>query len=276
MKKIAFFGTSHTYGNCTDVELNRIDHAWPEQVAERLDVDHLNFGMPGAPNIEIQILLTEAINNGLLDDVDTIILEPRLTHDWILWDNYNLEHEGTQPFYARSKAGHEEFGISESKRKSAHNKYVQEVGLYQINNTRDYELKMGKSINRLMLNKFRHSLETISYYNWNTIGLLYQSYQYLRTWKTMCESIDKKFYWINWEAFFSRTNRYKQSKGHENLDNDFKDIKSCCINTDMSVADYMTTKSISENKNYLCGCKHFNVEAQKHIAEFIIEKLTTR
>ena len=166
MNKIAFFGTSHTYGNCTDVDLNRIDHAWPEQVAERLNVDHLNFGMPGAPNIEIQILLTEAINNGLLDDVDTVIVEPRLTHDWILWDNYNLEHEGTQPFYARTKAGHKEYGIGESKNKSAHNKYVQEVGLYQINNTKDYELKMGKSINRLMLNKFRHALETISYYNW--------------------------------------------------------------------------------------------------------------
>ena len=89
----------------------------------------------------------------------------------------------------------------------------------------------------------------------------------------MCESIDKKFYWINWEAFFSRTNRYKQSKGHKNLDMDFKDIKSCCLNPDISVADYINTKSISENKNYLCGCKHFNVEAQEYITEFVIENI---
>ena len=273
MNKIAFFGTSHTYGSCSDIQDDQspecISHAWPEQVAEIFNANHLNFGLPGSPNIEIQILLVEAFTNGLLDDVDTIIIEPRLSHDHILWNNHNKSHEGTQPLYARTKAGHKEFGIKEAKNKSIHHRYVQELNINNLDNTKEYERKMKKPIHKLMLNKLRHCVETLHYYNQDTVGMLYQSYQYVKTWKIMCESIDKKFYWINWTSTVndSMLNEY------------FKDINDCCLNLDLSVADFMAAKTSDEKQNYFCGCKHFNVKAQPHIAKFIakrLKKLTTR
>ena len=267
MKKVAFFGSSHTYGSCSDVENERIDHAWPEHVAEKLGVDHLNFGLPGCPNLEIQILLTEAINDGLLDDVDTVIMEPRLSYDHILWNNYDRDHQGTLPLYARTKSGQVRFGAEKSKRTSLHHKYVQEINLNSLDSTEEYERKMKRPIHKLMLDNLRRAVETLYYYNQDAMGTLYQSYQYVRTWKSMCDMLDKKFYWMNWSSI------YGENKDNAILDSYFQDILDRCINPHLSVWDFMQKKSLNHNKNYFCGCKHFNVQAQPFIAEFVIENI---
>ena len=279
MKKIAFFGTSHTYGSCSDVKNDRIDHAWPEHMAERLGADHLNFGLPGSTNFEMQIIFNETINDGLLDDVDTVIIEPRLSYDHILWNNYDKNHEGTRPLYAMTKAGSNHFGHRHdhydelgnfhcgNKCDSLHHKYVQEINLNNLDNKIEYERKMKKPIHRLMLDKMRHAVETIYYYNQDDMGMLYQSYQYLRVWGTMCKLLDKKFYWMNWSSI------YGENKKDAILDPYFQDILDLCINPQKSVTDFMARKMKDENKNYVCECNHHNVEAQPIIAEFLIENI---
>ena len=93
MNKIAFFGTSHTYGQCSDLPNDIVDKPWANHLADKLNADILNYGLTGATNFEIQVIINEALDAGYLEDVDTVILEPRLFWDSIMVHNkYNTGH----------------------------------------------------------------------------------------------------------------------------------------------------------------------------------------
>ena len=59
--------------------------------AEELNKEFYNFGIGGSDNTTILDAILEAFNRGTLDDVDTLILEPRLSFDTVRlpYDNIN-------------------------------------------------------------------------------------------------------------------------------------------------------------------------------------------
>ena len=102
--KIAFFGTSHTYGDCKEgVSAHEdffkyLETPWPDIFAKKLDKDFYNFGVGGADNMTMLDTVLDAFSQGKMDDVDTVILEPRLTFDTVKvpYDNTGYERDWRQ------------------------------------------------------------------------------------------------------------------------------------------------------------------------------------
>jgi len=269
MNKIAFFGTSHTYGQCRDLPDEVVKKPWTNILAEKCGIESVNFGLPGSTNFEIQIVINEALQNGDLDNVDTIIVEPRLSFD----DLQVLNKYNDGEFCNTANNKDDLITVTRQYIDTIHSPWHRSIsmtlGLGDFYNLDHFKKKY---FNMVALDT-KHTLEQKDLQNFvnqyaliveHNKFLVYKNIEFMKTLQLLMESLGKKFYWINWECGYPiDKNIYPKQK----------DVIKNCLNTDISVKDYMTEKY---GKQYLCSCSHWNEEAQSLISEFVLKRLKLR
>ena len=266
MNKIAFFGTSHTHGQCNDLPEDRVVKPWTNCLADSFNAECLNFGLMGATNFELQVLVNEAIGLGYLEDVDTVVMEPRLSFDDLTVKNKfnNGSFNNTQDNLGKLIGFTRQYiDIGEP---PWHYSINRTLGLGDFKDLKGFNQKYFNSdivtteqrLERSELEKLvnLHAL----FVEHNTL-MVYKNLEFMNTMKNLFNSLDKKFYWINWECGIKINS--KTFPLHST-------IIQYCLNSDISIKDYMINM---HNKKYLCSCSHWNEEAQPLIGEFISKRL---
>ena len=258
MSKTAFFGTSHTCGDCAEEPTGYIPNPWPKLV----DDTAYNYSMSGATNFELSVIINEAFSLNYLDDVNTVILEPRLSFSALMWNR--LEENlivGNDPLIKSTT----EFTNTDAD--CAHHYFTTEVGTGDFMNDERIRRKVfgknGNLISKMEINDIKQSVTTYLVNNGNTNSMLYQNLNFVKTIMLLCKAYNKEFYWIDWEL---------PPHVDIHLHSMFDDVMNCCLNPDKSVKGFILDK----NKNYVCSCGHLNAKAQPLIAEFIKERLDAK
>ena len=265
MSKIAFFGTSHTYGDCSDVETGFMPKhvLWSSLLGRMLDKEVLNFGNSGTTNFELMVILNDAFSEGYLDDVDTIVFEPRLSHDAIcisppneesLDDSFNSslikitrEFERRKYRFFHQLMYHSATHNDVESIEHAHMRYFDDQEpLTAMQDVILKRLKQHVSLYYMFLKE-----ETI----------IYKGLQLVRNLQTLCKLSNKKLYWVNWECEETTDMRMNPI-----LDPILED----CLNPDVSIRNHINR---TYGKHLQCECHHFGVEAQKYIAQFLLERI---
>lgn len=266
MNKIAFFGTSHTYGQCNDLPNGIVDKPWVGHLSDSLNTELLNYGLRGATNFDIQVLINEALDAGYLEDVDTVILEPRLYWDSIMVQNKynsgslnntsnnkdNLIGKTRQYLDTVVSPWHYSIALELSIGDFEVHKHFNEK--YFCTDDIDFQHRLErKDLNKLV--------ELYTLFVEHTNFMIYKNLEFVRTIQNLCYALGKKFYWINWES--SNSINSDVFPLHQT-------VLNSCLNTDISIKDYMTR---IHGVKYLCSCSHWNEEAQPLISEFIYKRL---
>lgn len=266
MNKVAFFGTSHTYGQCNDLPNGIVDKPWTNYLSE----DLLNFGIRGATNFEIQIIINEALDAGYLEDVDTVILEPRLFWDSIMVQNkYNTG-------YINDTSNNKDNLIGKTRQyidtvvAPWHYSIAKELSIgdfevhkhfnekYFCTDDIDFEQRLERKDLNTLVKLYTLFVE-------HTNFMIYKNLEFVKTIQNLCNALGKKFYWINWESSSNAINSEVFPLHQSVLDS--------CLNTDISVKDYITRM---HGVKFLCSCSHCNEEAQPLIGEFIHRRLNKK
>lgn len=259
MGKIAFFGTSHTWGDCAEEPNGCVSNPWPQFVAK----DSLNYSMSGATNFELSVIINEAFLLNYLDEVDTVILEPRTGFSALMWNKLEEGFElGNDPLIKSS------WEFRNIKTDCPHFNWTIEIGTGDFMSDERIRRKIfgkgGNLISKLEIDEIKKSVSTYSIQNGNTNSMLYQNLNFIRTVKLLCDAYNKKFYWVNWE-----TADHVDIKLHPSM---FEDVLDCCLNPEMSMKRYI----FNIDKKLSCSCGHLNAKAQPIIAKFITEKLNDK
>ena len=282
--KIAFFGTSHTYGDCAEGinhhegQVRFVEKPWPVWFAKKLNKEFYNFGIGGADNTTMLDAILEAFNRGTMDDVDTLILEPRLSFDTVRlpYDHtgYNVSPEGKY-----GKIDYSTHWLDAGRHTQEHD-WSQPTplteslwirfALMDLDNDANFKRRMnadyiGNINDKSMVDKdIRKYVELTKLYNTNSKYLEYLNLQFIKNVYMLCKGHGIDFYWLNFE-----------SPNFENIktffDND-KNLIDVCLNPDKTVRSYMHSKKL----NYVCSCGHFNEEAQPYISSYLLQGYNER
>tara|TARA_B100000989_G_scaffold288187_1_gene258634 strand:+ start:1194 stop:2078 length:885 start_codon:yes stop_codon:yes gene_type:complete len=287
--KIAFFGTSHTFGDCAEGinhhegQLRFVEKPWPVWFAKELNKEFYNFGIGGADNTVMLDAILEAFNRGTMDEIDTLILEPRLSFDTVRlpYDHidYNVKPEFEKDENELGKIDYSTHWLDDARHTKEHD-WAQPTplteslwirfSLMDLNNDKNFESRMkadyiGDINDKSMVDKdIKKYVELSKSYNTGSKSLEYLNLQFIKNVYMLCKGYGIDFYWLNFEA-----------PDFENIktffDND-KNLIDVCLNPDKTVRSYMHSKKL----NYVCSCGHFNEEAQPYISSYLLQGYNER
>lgn len=270
---IAFFGTSHTYGDCSEGILNK---TWPQLFSLNLNKECYNYGISGSDNITIIDAILEAFDRGLMEEVDTVILEPRLDFDSVKLPFDHIDYAPNKDF---KHTGH---GLDNSRYMQEHTaskpvlteKYWVSFALEDLKSKSQFKQKLNAKYNgtsQLQQDKdITKFVELTKLYHSQTNYMRYINYQFIKNVYHICKGYGIKFYWINWE-----------SDEFENFSIFFENDKyllDLCLNKKENVRTYFDRMFGKEKtiQEYLCSCKHFNQNAQSVITSYLIDGYNKR
>lgn len=75
---LAILGTSHTAGDCVEGKFQSVNNVYGKQLANKLGLEFVNLGYPGASNNELLQISNELVEYNLLKNCKLFLLEPRL------------------------------------------------------------------------------------------------------------------------------------------------------------------------------------------------------
>lgn len=289
--KIAFFGTSHTYGDCAEgVSTHRdqkkfVKRTWCEYFAKTLNKEFHNFGIGGSDNMVQLDSILEAFNRGKMDDVDTLILEPRLSYDTVRlpYDNIGYKAKGQTEFGSIDYTTHwhdtgrdiqipawpDPYPFTENLWARFNLNDLKSEQKFQHRLNADY---LGSQHDKPMEDKdIRKFVELSKLYLTDSQYLDYMNFQFIKNVYILCKTAGIDFFWINWESnrFF---NRFMQE---DNLffEND-RHILDLCLHHDNTVRYHI--KELNLPYEVECTCGHFNDYAQPYISSYLIKGYNER
>lgn len=265
MSKIAFIGTSHTYGDCSDVESGYMPKQmlWSSILGRMLGKKVLNFGDSGATNFELQVIINDAFSEGYLDDVDTIIFEPRISHNGAcisppkeesLDDSFDTSLiKITREFEDESHRFFHQLIYH-----SATYNDVEDIDHAHMRYFNDQEpLTPAQAA---MLKQLRHYI-SLHYVLLKEETMVYKGLELVRNLQNLCKLSNKKLYWVNWECEETTSLRMNPR---------FDPVLEDCLNPDLSIRNHINR---THGKHLQCECHHFGIEAQNYIAQFLLERI---
>lgn len=284
--KIAFFGTSHTYGDCAEgISHNKnqkkfLKNPWPALFAKKLNKEFYNFGIGGSDNTTMLDAILEAFNRGTMDDVDTLILEPRLSFDTVRlpYDNINYN------VMAESKWGKIDYSTHwlDAGRHTQEHDWSQPTplteslwirfALIDLNKEEKFKKRMNadyvgsdKSIEDKDIRKY---VELTKLYMSNSKYLYYLNLQFIKNVYMLCKGHGIDFYWLNFESYpFEDVKTF--------FDND-KNLIDVCLNPTKNVRTHIREIQPEKFREFECSCKHFNDKAQPHISSYLLKGYNER
>jgi hypothetical protein len=275
MGKLAFFGTSHTQGICNDFESELVPVSYVTFVGHLLNRPVKNLGLSGINNETMLAAITKSFREGILDDCDTIIIEPRLDYDYTSLPFDNMQNP--PDINPADKLSDEldfarEFNTvgSVSTRPMLHtveSSMKKRLSFYNSPSLRSLQdnlygtNKAGPKPSIDELNDIIEYLRLTSLYMNNTAFIRHRNLEFIQTVHEMCKLSGKKFYWMNYEVEHLDVRTIMKHITDEVVD--------VCLNPENSIRG-----ELKKNKNYkdlLCGCKHLNGDAQIKIAELIVK-----
>lgn len=284
--KIAFFGTSHTYGDCAEgISHNKgqkkfVAKPWPVWFAKKLNKEFYNFGIGGSDNTTILDAILEAFNRGTMDDVDTLILEPRLSFDTVRlpYDNINYD------VIAENKWGKIDYSTHwlDAGRHTQEYDWSQPTplteslwirfALMDLDNPEKFERRMNA--NYVGSDKAREDhdikkyVELTKLYTSSSKYLSYLNLQFVKNVYMLCKGHGIDFYWLNFES-------YPLENVKPFFDND-KNLIDVCLNPIKNVRRHIYEMYSDNIKEYECSCRHFNEKAQPYISSYLLQGYNER
>ena len=226
--------------------------------------------------------ILEAFNRGIMDEVDTLILEPRLAFDTVKlpYDNidYNIIEKEFTTKENREPTHWLDFGRHYQEYDWAMpaplpEKLWARFALHDLDSERRFRARLRadyigdpkeKSLVDADIKKYT---ELTKLYHSSTKYIDYKNFQFIKNVKTICEGYGIDFYWLNFEGL----SRMKKDFIH--FDND-KNLMDVCLNPHQSVRYYIHEFCNYDDKmymEYMCSCQHFNDKAQPHISSYLLQ-----
>ena len=273
MGKLAFFGTSHTQGICNDFESELVPVSYVTYVGHLLNQQVKNLGLSGINNDTMLAAITKSFREGILDDCDTIIIEPRLNYDYTPLPFDNMQNP---PYINPADKLSDELDFA--REFNSVGSLATRPMLWTVENSmrKDLSFHNAPSLDALQnklygdnktkpnideLNDILEYLRLTSLYMNNTAFNRHRNLEFIQTVHEMCKLSGKKFYWMNYEVEHLDVRTIMKHITDEVVD--------VCLNPENSIRG-----ELKKNKNYkdlLCGCKHLNGDAQIKIAELIVK-----
>ena len=290
--KIAFFGTSHTYGDCAEGishhkhQTKFVADPWPKLFAEKLNKEFYNFGIGGSDNMNILDAILEAFNRGVMDEVDTLILEPRLAFDTVKLPYDNIDYDIIEEDFTTKENREPTHWLDFGRHYQEHDwampapqpeKLWARFALHDLENEERFKSKLrakyvGDPKQKSFVDKdIKKFVELTKLYHSSTRYIDYKNFQFIKNVKTLCDGFGINFYWLNFEGLTRM--RMGGKKDFIYFDND-KNLMDGCLNPDKSVRDYIYEFCQHNNKpytDYLCSCNHFNQKAQPRMTEYLLQ-----
>lgn len=263
MKKIAFLGTSHTYGYCEDMPDGQINDKdiWVSLLAQKLKKQYYNFGHNGATNKDLLNIFVEMHNNGYLDKIDTLIVEPRITLTPVKADATSfLKVENNTNVYNADASildmtrNNKDYNVSKS------GCTLPESSLWYKNISFKYPTEFfykkleDSNIKRKYINDY---LELHSMIAGGDLVVV-ETADILKVIKAMCELKNIEFKWIWWSM-----PNWKVDKKY------FGEVYEHLINKSATIEHYFHKK-----ENVYCSCGHLKKEKQPEVADILYKELT--
>ncbi len=289
--KIAFFGTSHTYGDCAegishyDGQKKFVKTPWPELFAKQLNKEFYNFGIGGSDNMTMLDAILEAFSRGTMDEVDTLILEPRLSYDAI---RLPYDYIGYKP-KANSEYGPNEYTthwLDTGRHTQEHNwpdtfPRTEELwvrfALMDLKDEAQFRRRMnadylGNIHDRDLEDKdIKKFVELSKLYVSNSHYLDYLNFQFIKNVYTICKGYGIKFYWLNFES--NRFQKFFTDEREVYWENE-QQLLDLCINPKQIVRNYIKEAKLAQDPE--CSCGHFNDYAQPYISAYLIKGYNER
>lgn len=284
--KIAFFGTSHTYGDCNEGVntapglFKYVETPWPELFAKELGKDFYNFGIGGSDNMVILDTVLEAFDRGIMDEVDTVILEPRLQFDTV---KLPYQHIGYKKIDEDEDDGPSTHWIEHARHTKVDNPRVPSPLTekfwcrFALNDLKDPALFQrridgiytGPEHQKTMEDKdIRKYVELEKLFLTETKYLQWLNFQFIKNVYQLCKANGIKFYWLNWEGF-----SWESFKPFFESDNHLMELN---LTQDKCVRTYMDQDVPGNIKDWECSCGHFNQKAQFYIAKYLTREYDKR
>ena len=287
--KIAFFGTSHTFGDCAEgishheKQKKFVAKPWPVWLAKKLNKQFYNFGIGGCDNMSMLDAILEAFKRGTMDEVDTLILEPRLNFDTVKlpYDNTNYEPKKAD-FLKRNKMNFThwlDFGRHHREHKWSTPAPLTEYfwarfALYDLEEGERFRNKLradyvGDPKEKPFVDKdIKSYVELGKLYESKSIYVDYVNVQFIRNVKLICDAHGIDFYWVDFEGHTKKEiNQNKNKVFKDHIYN--KEVMDVCLNPEESVRKYIRDRYKYED--YICSCYHFNERAQAIISEYLLQ-----
>ena len=269
MNKIAFIGTSFTYCYCADQYADRLkeENTWPYLLAQKLNKDHLNFGLNGASNQDLLEVFIELSNQGYLDEIDQLIIEPRTTSTPVRIDGEDFlkleESFGSNKFNNNLTILHTTRHNKNYDFTSADNQWAGKSKYYRNVApgwpTDFFYKKLENS--KLKKQYIENYLEQHAYVIGDYVTALEIS-NMLSIIKIVCDLKGIKFNWIYW-PFFENWNKIC----NEQI---FGNMYEYLINKTESIESYILKNNTHD---LYCSCQHFNDSVQPQVADYIYQGL---
>lgn len=262
MSKIAFLGTSHTYGYCEDVHDSQIDDkdTWVSLLSQKLKKQYYNFGYNGATNKDLLNIFVEMHNNGYLDKIDTVIVEPRITLTPVKADATSFLNikNSTNVYDAKASIldmtrNNKDYNVSKSgcilPESSSWYKNIS----FKYPTEFFYKKLEDSKIKRKYINDY---LELHSIVAGGDLVVV-ETADTLKVIKAMCELKNIKFKWIWWSM-----PNWKVDKKY------FGEVYEHLINKSATIEHHFHKK-----ENVYCSCGHLKKEKQPEVADILYEGL---
>lgn len=287
--KIAFFGTSHTYGDCAEGinhnegQVRFVEKPWPYFFAKKLNKEFYNFGIGGSDNTTILDAILEAFNRGTMDDVDTLILEPRLSFDTVRlpYDNINYDVMSESEYGKIDYSTHwldtgrhtQEYDWSQPW-PLTESLWIR-FALMDLKDPEQFKKRMNADYvgnihdKRLEDEDIKKYVELTKLFVTNTRYLYYLNLQFIKNVYMLCKGNGIDFYWLNFESYdFENVKTF--------FDND-QNLIDVCLNPIKNVRRHIYETSNTDAKiQFECSCKHFNQRAQPYISSYLIQGYNER
>jgi len=287
--KIAFFGTSHTYGDCAEgITKNKkklfkyLETPWPELFAKKLNKEFYNFGIGGSDNMTILDAILEAFSRGIMDDVETVILEPRLSFDTVKVPFCNIGYtkrpEGLEDREDYSShwldhARHTKIDDPTMPMPKTESLWTR-FALMDLNDPDAFSRRIDGVYNEPEYNKTMEDRDIQKYVQLDKLYvsgskyLQYLNLQFIKNVYQLCKGHGIKFYWLNWESFlWERFTPFFEQDNH---------LMELNITPFKCVMTYMDKDVPGDIKDFQCSCGHFNQKAQHYITQFLTQGYNER
>lgn len=284
--KIAFFGTSHTYGDCAEGinhnpgQKKFVAKPWPALFAEELNKEFYNFGIGGSDNTTILDAILEAFNRGTLDDVDTLILEPRLSFDTVRLPYDNIDYN----VMAENKWGKIDYSTHwlDAGRHTQEYDWSQPTPLTEslwvrfalrdLEDPEQFQRRMNADYvgnDKEMQDKdIKKYVELTKLYISNSRYMDYLNLQFVKNIYMLCKGHGIDFYWLNFESYpFQNVKTF--------FDND-KNLIDVCLNPTDNVRVHIRKLFPETFREFECSCTHLNEKAQPYISSYLIKGYNER
>ena len=262
MKRIAFLGTSQTYGYCEDLNGSQIDDkdTWVALLSKKLKKQYYNFGHNGATNKDLLNIFVEMHNKGYLDKVDTVIVEPRITLTPVKADATSfLKVKSDTNVYDINTSIIDMTRNNKDYNVSKLGCTLPESSLWYKNISFNYPTeffykKLGEpNIKKRYIDNY---LELHSLVAGGDLVVV-ETADILKVIKAMCELKNIKFKWIWWSMPYWETDKKYFGEVYEHL-----------INKSATIEHHFT-----EREDVYCSCGHLKKERQPEVADILYKEL---